>query len=350
LSLLIACLMSLWLAISPASAGPEWGLPPETIELQAAPAPPRDFVTVHGSFLRVHGAPHDRDTLLRLSQHGSTSVMALTERLRVPVGGTIHVFVATSDKQFREMQLGNAPTWADGTAYPSRSSIFLRTPSIRGGQATPIDKVLDHELVHILLGRTFHPKRPPTWLQEGIAQVMAGEQGPHTIDAIRDGTLSGGFIRMDDLARGFPSDPLRARLAYAESADLISFIQVSYGPDAVPMLIDELARGENIRAAVRRSTGDGLDEVNDAWAGRFSTSAWRAMSWSTLFREDVLFGFCGVMLGFGFLVRRKEYKRRLAEMEEEERRTDELLAALLAQHAVRSNPRVADPGDSGYVA
>jgi hypothetical protein len=88
--------------------------------------------------------------------------------------------VVASDADFRALQPGQPPTWADATAYPAAGPICLRAPALRSGTDTRLEQVLDHELVHVLLGRAFAPAQPPTWLQEGIARVFAGEVGAYS--------------------------------------------------------------------------------------------------------------------------------------------------------------------------
>src|SRR5690606_24960154 len=102
----------------------------------------------------------------------------LADELGVPIGDTIHVYVTPSTQAFRELQPGSPPTWADATAYPGRGVVYLRAPEARGGAADPIEQVLEHELTHILVGRAFLPNHPPSWLQEGVAQVVSGEHEP----------------------------------------------------------------------------------------------------------------------------------------------------------------------------
>jgi hypothetical protein len=76
---------------------------------------------------------------------------------------------------------GPSPEWADATAWPELGAIFLRSPDIRVGGDEPLEQVLDHELVHVLLGRAFGDEQPPIWLQEGVAQVLAKQLGPRRV-------------------------------------------------------------------------------------------------------------------------------------------------------------------------
>jgi len=329
-----AALLALWLATSPAQ-GQEWTSGP-TVQEEAGwvvPPPPEEWRTVHGSFLRVHGEDRDFSTLLRLARHGSDALPDLATRLGVPIGDTIHVYLAGSDQVFRELQPGNAPSWADATAYPALGVIYLRSHRARHGQSKPLEQVLDHELVHVLLGRAFMPQRPPQWLQEGVAQVMAGEFTPQTTEDLAAGMLGGGLISLEDLSRGFPSDARRAKLAYAQSADFVAWLQMQHGPEALTVLIKEMAAGATIHAAVRRATGRFLEDIDREWRGRLTSGI--PLSLTPLTTVDAWWALAGIALLIGGVLRRRQFRRRLAEMEAEERLVDEMLEQMAAESSER---------------
>jgi hypothetical protein len=313
----------------------EWtaGPTPEEESGWDVPLPPEGWETVYGSFLRVHGDPQDYAQMLRLARHGSDALPRLATELGVPIGDTIHVYIAGSDTEFRALQPGTAPSWADATAYPSLGVIYLRSSRARHGQSKPLEQVMDHELVHILLGRAFYPKRPPQWLQEGVAQVMAGEFTPRTTEDLAAGMLGGGLLSLEELSRGFPSDARRAKLAYAQSADFVAWIQMAYGPEVLGMLIHEMAAGASIRAAIRRSTGAFLEDIDREWRGRLNSGI--PLSLMPLTSVDAWWAFGGVALLVGGVLRRRQFRRRLAEMEAEERLLDEMLEQMAAERLER---------------
>ncbi len=324
-----AILLSAMVAL-PASAQ-EWTVEPgwgDEAQLELPP-PPAEWTTISGTYLRVHGPVSDTDLLVRLAQHGSAALPELAEALEVPIGKTIHIHLASNDAQFRELQPGNAPTWADATAYPALSTIYLRAPRARSGDPDPLEQVLEHELVHVLLGRVFAPNRPPQWLQEGLAQVYAHQNGPETTHTIARGVLAGGHIGLEELSWGFPNDPVRAQLAYAESADLITWLRVQHGDAVVPELIRELASGAELAAAIRRTTGTTLEQVEAEWSAPFATGSTFTLS-ALAQSSEVVFALGGMALLVGGWFRRRQFARRLVEMEEEERLVDDLLAQMRA--------------------
>jgi hypothetical protein len=325
--LLALFLLFTTLAGSVASAQ-EWSATPTwTDELsEARPTLPPDWVTEKGTYLRVHGHPDDQATLLRLARHGADRLPELSERLGVPIGHTIHVYVADSQARFRELQPGRAPTWADGVAYPALGTIVLRAPDVRGGTAAPLEQVFDHELVHVLLGRAFAPAVPPSWLQEGAAQLLAGEVGPQVARDIASGMATGGLIDLDDLGHGFPSDAMRARLAYAQSADFVAWLEQTYGEGVLTDLVTHSRQGDPLAAAVRRSTGDSLAAVERQWRSQYTTGI--GFSWTAVMNEGVLFGIGGIVLAIGGVQRKRRFRQRMEELAREEALVDQLLAQM----------------------
>jgi len=294
------------------------------------PPIPAGWETVRGPYVVFHGASEDLDTLLRLSRHAEQQLPQLSRELRVPLGGTTHIYLARSDAQFKSLQPGRAPSWAEGVAYPSLGLVLLRSPSIRAGNQKPLEQVLRHELVHILLGRAFQPTQPPTWLQEGLAQVWAGEVGPDTTYTLARGVAGGSLLSLNGLSRGFPADPIRARIAYAQSADFIGWLRTEYGDEAVAELIFQLSHGAEIEGAIHSATGGFIDEIDQKWRSRLESSG---LGMAVLANMDGLFGLAGILLVVGGIARRRQFHRRLDEMGAEEAALDALIAGYRAQRA-----------------
>jgi hypothetical protein len=242
------------------------------------PPLPDGWTTVGGPGIVVHGAADDLPLLRTLSRHADAALPRLAHELGVPIGGDVHVLLAGTADEFTTLQPGAPPTWADATAYPATGAVFLRHPALRRGTDRPLEQVLDHELVHVLLGRAFQPVPVPHWLQEGVAQVYAGETGLELPARIRRGALGGALFTLEQLEQGFPQDPQRADLAYAQSADFVQWLRVTWGEDAVRDLVRRSREGSSLSVAVHRITGRPLREVEAAWHDRLvaTTPIWTA--------------------------------------------------------------------------
>lgn len=258
------------------------------------PALPAGWTRVEQVAFEIAGA--DSDLLQRLSEHGARSLPKLAHALGVPIGTTIHVYVADDEATFRSLQPGPVPQWADGTAWPTAGVIFLHHPDLRPGHARPLEQVLDHELVHVLLGRALAPAPVPHWLQEGAAQVLAGEVGSDLSDRIRRGIDHAPSLAQ--LSRSFPADAVQADLAYAMSADVVLWMQAEHGRSALKRLVVEAARGRDMVAALQTITGQSPDELERTWRSRWTgwLPAWLFSSraaengWLALSLSALVFG------------------------------------------------------------
>lgn len=305
---------------APAWAGsPSWRRAPDVSEylasLEEPPRPPEGWMSEEGVFTRVHALPSDASTAGRLLAHAEDAVPRLAEDLGVPAGRMIDVFVAPDREAFREIQPGHPPDWADGTAWPHRGVIYLHAPRARSGTATALEQVLDHEIVHVLLGRAFGPRAVPRWLQEGMAQLLAREYTAQTTDALAMGLLGDSLIPLADLASGFPADPVRAHLAYAQSADLVAFVRNTWGEDAVRTLVRELSAGKTFDAAIVAATGLPVERVDARWRGRLEGS----LLWlRPLVSDEMLFTVASVVFFAGGVLAIRRRRRRLQRWAEEE--------------------------------
>jgi hypothetical protein len=346
-------LLALWLffitgVVSPARAASTPGSARPTAEWRAAPVAPEPAVmapsggwwTEDGLYARVHAAPADRGVARALADHAATAVPRLAAELGVPAGGAMEIYVAPSTEDFARMQPGTPPEWADGTAWPEEGLIFLRSPRARGGATTPLTQVLDHEVVHILLGRAFavQGRGPqaavPHWLQEGMARLMAREYGPEGTRTLAE---SGSLPRLSELTSGFPRSPAAAQVAYAASADFLAFVQQEHGEGSVHALVARMSRGEDAGQALQAATGRSLAELEAAWRDDWRDPLW----WSHLVATSSSIGWTAGALaiaGGAWRVRRRNRgvlaRWSQQEAQEEARRAAEQARA--AEEALRA--------------
>ena len=294
-------LLALWLAFSSAaSAASPDGRPGFSAMVEvtvadallAPPTVPDHWVRESGPYADLVGDERDRAVLRRLSRHLEGSLPRLAGKLGVPAVAGLHVYLAPDAASFESLQPGAPPDWADGTAWPQRGLIFLRAPRLRAGTATPLEVVLDHEVVHVLLGKAFGARPVPRWLQEGVAKVMANEYSPGMTDALASGLLGDSLIPLDRLVAGFPDDPVRAQLAYAQSADLVAFLRNRWGDEGLQVLIANMSAGHGFGPSLLAATGLSTNQLEEAWLGRLTSSP----LWLKPLASD------GFILGVGALI------------------------------------------------
>ncbi len=334
--------------------GPSWtsGPVPSTAVRALEPPPPwpEHWVVEEGLYASVAGDPADRAAVRRVARHVEQAVPRIADELDLPTGRRMRVYLAHSQQQFDQLQPGSPADWVDATAYPHRALIFLRAPRLRPGTAKPLEQVTDHEITHVLVEQSFHGAPVPRWLHEGLAQVVAHEYSEQTTQAISKGMLGDGLLTLGELVEGFPRDPLRAQLAYAQSADLVAFIRNEYGHQSLQVLLREMAAGTPVRAAFREATGQSLDQVDSAWRIRLQ----RSQLWfPPLVSDSVWFALGGLVLVGGWLRVRRRNRERRAWMEREEELQRQLELLWMQNMQAQSEPDPRDqpwnmgPGGSG---
>lgn len=304
---LLLLILWLWTSLAPSAGAAEWGVDRGPLTWVMAPALPPDWLKTPGTYLSVHAPPDSAATALVLARHGAEALPRLAAALALPLGPEVHVVLAAGDERFQRLQGGRVAPWAAATAWPQRGWIFLRSPGAPERMA-----VLEHELVHVLLGRAFAPHRPPTWLDEGLAQVASGEWTPARQAAYFAENGATSPPALVELERGFPREARAARLAYGASADFVSWFEGEYGEAALHTLIRQLAAGKSATTAIRLATGEAAAKVEATWAARFARPSW------SLGAEDSLWFAVGLMgLASVLVARRRQLRRRAALFAEE---------------------------------
>lgn len=293
-----------WVQSPDISNTPHWSVPLEAKE---------HWVRSSSPFVDVYASRQDEAVAHEMMRHAHTAIPRIAEQLGLATGGAMQIYIANSQAEFDAMQPFAPPDWADGTAWPKNGWVFLRTPRIRRGASEPLHQVLEHEIVHILLGRAFAHYPVPRWLQEGVAQVVAGEYTPEKIAQLGSFAEPMSFL---DLARGFPADRLRAQMAYAQSASVVSFLFREHGQESLHVLIEEMSQGHALDVALVRATGLTPQELDVAWRGRtFQVPMWiRSLS-----VDGTLIALVGVMVLLGSVRKYKQYRSGRPHWDEEER-------------------------------
>jgi hypothetical protein len=308
-----------------------WEAAPEQASRPTVQEPTGGWRTEIGLYADVHGPWAEPGVVLRLANHAATALPRLAARLGVRPTGPIDVYLLPSEEAFHAVQPGRTPDWADGTAWPAHGLIFLKSPTIRPGTAAPLEQVLEHELVHVLLGQEFGTRPVPRWLQEGMAQFYAGEATWERAIALARNDFGLEPMPLASITGGFPADPVRAQLAYAQSADFVSWLHARGGEDSLRALVRQLAAGASTSDAVQLAAGLTLEQADAAWREtQPATVGW--YRWVT--NPALWWGAAAGFLAMAVWRRRTRAQLKLERWDAEERARAE--AILRAQEA---NPR-----------
>ncbi len=154
--------------------------------------------------------------------------------------------------------------WTGGVAFTEYGVVTIGIPPDAGGLAWGT-RAIAHELTHLVVHQvTFNPYNSlPTWLDEGLARFSEGLSTDEA-RAVREALDQNTLPPLRTLANAFPADEARARLAYAQSGQVVQFMIVTYGPEKVAALLATVQSGKQIDPALLEVYGfdtDGLDNA-----------------------------------------------------------------------------------------
>ncbi len=172
-----------------------------------------------------------------------------------------------------------------------------------------IDATLEHELCHLLLHRSV--QSPPKWLDEGIAQWASGGIAdiinPGEKNILKQSSLSGRLIPLQDLSVSFPDEPRGFLLAYEESKSFVEYIAHEYGTGKLRDVLLGLREGETPDKALSTALGLNLDTLQDAWRRNLR----RKYSWPSYLADNlfwILFFAAALVTLIGYIQAKKRMK------------------------------------------
>lgn len=205
------------------------------------------------------------------------------------------------------------PSWAAGAAIPRDRRIVVGVTSNHRVQSR--ETTLTHELAHVVANDAagidqVQGRVMPRWLDEGIARVVAGEHGPADLSVLAHAKVSGRFLPLAALERGFPPGAADAALAYAEAGRSVSLIE-GQRAGAIADVLARLKAGDDVDTALRTVTGRAawqLDQDVQDSVSRFAALAVVGVE------TEVAMGLCGIVVGVAGWRARRRIRERLAAM------------------------------------
>jgi len=235
--------------------------------------------------------------------------------LEHPVAAAILLLSANSPAATREEWARRLPSWMAGAAIPARQFIIVR---VAPGQ-TPdgLEPLLAHELTHVIL-KTDYPAHDswPLWFQEGLAMRESRTEGVREYVTISAAALFDRMLPLESLSVSFPAAESEARLAYAQSASFLAFLDANSGKGRFTILMREL-RGHGFEDAFRVAYRTGIGAAEGQWLRWVN----RRFAWVPAVTSETAFWLLITLL---FLVaiavrrRRSRLMRERWEQEEEE--------------------------------
>ncbi len=184
-----------------------------------------------------------------------------------------------------------------------------------------LEDVMRHEVAHVLISRAARDRPVPPWFHEGLAMAAERPWGLEDRSRLIWELVAGPRLTVHDIDRLFDNEFARSR-AYALSAAIVREVIRQHGSGSPAAILRALGEGASMDDAVRRATGNPLQEVERQFWNR--QRVWTV--WVPLFTSaEVLWLLVIVLAALAVWNRRK----RAAEIR---RRWDDEEAAVASRH------------------
>jgi cell division septation protein DedD len=155
--------------------------------------------------------------------------------------------------------------WTGALALPAFDTILLavNASNLEWGLESAV-----HELTHLVVHQiTFNclGADMPTWLDEGLAVYFEGEVDEYEQEVLESAMAEDDLLSLQSIASGFPTDADRARLAYAESRAVVTYLLETYGREAMGQFLASFAAGSSTSRALHEVYGLETIELENEW-------------------------------------------------------------------------------------
>ena len=294
-----------WISTPDLTHIPHWTVPLKAIA---------DWLRSSSPYADIYASVEDEAVAHELMRHAHTAIPRIAKQLGVSTGGAMQIYLANTQAEFQAMQPHAPPDWADGTALPENGWIFPAFPQNPfgiGRTFTPSPRPRDR--TYFTGARVCTLPRPSMACKKASHKLLPVSTLPTKFDQLGTFAEPMSFL---ELAKGFPADALRARMAYAQSASLVAYLFQAHGTQSLQILIEEMSQGIELDVALVRATGLTPQELDVAWRGRtLSMPLWlRSIS-----IDGTLLALVGVVILLGSSRKYKQYRKGNHTWDEEER-------------------------------
>lgn len=137
------------------------------------------------------------------------------------------LFLYPSGKEFQRLTRFSAETWGFADLEVGDRKVWMRRLHLRTDDAARIDKLLVHELTHVVLADYFAEHQIPRWADEGIAVLSEpAERRTKLREWLNQEAKQGRLFSLQELTqqRSVPQDKRLGELFYAQSVALVEFL------------------------------------------------------------------------------------------------------------------------------
>lgn len=186
----------------------------------------------------------------------------IAKLIEIPETMDTHAIIVTFYRKSEIPQLGiRLPEWGGGGALGT-DSIFIPIDIEYAFFRSDFQRILTHEMVHLIICRKYGNINIPRWFHEGMAMALSGEIDSDAPVVLSKAVLGGKLLSLDSIqfVNRFKRD--RAHLAYCQSHFTVQFLMKQYGQDLLPELLSEIKKRSSFESACIHVFGLSSNEIN----------------------------------------------------------------------------------------
>ena len=270
--------LSLWLLSLAASAHPrsaDDALPSHDV-LLSIPSVPASYATEQLGALAVSYPRAMRPVFAEALARAARDARAVGAPLGMPELPRLSVRLVPDTEAMRALSPPELPPpqYAAGVAYPSIGLTLVSARAPLNGEATRVAQVLRHELSHLAWGAATGQADGPRWFTEGLAVEQSGEHTFERFQSMAQASFTRGLAPWAQLDARFGGSAEQVDVAYAQGADIVSWLLRRDGPGRFAVLAERLRGGDAFPEAMRVAFGASLVGLEEEWRadvrGRFA--------------------------------------------------------------------------------
>jgi Peptidase MA superfamily len=248
--------------------------------------------------------------------------------------------IAPSEKAFEAIVGPGVPEWGVAFAIPREGLVVMRGSWAGSEHGDPL-QILRHELAHLALHESMG-SLPPRWFDEGYASYAAGELGRDDLLATNLALVLGRIPTLDSLDAGFRSGATQAAATYALAHRAVSDLADLDPQRGLTGLFAAWRATGSLDGALREADLITLDRFEQLWRKR---TRWR-YGFLAVFADLTILGlFVLVLFGPLLMMRRRQFRQRLATMRAAEEAAERAARRSAIEALLRSLPGQASSGD-----
>jgi hypothetical protein len=291
---------------------------------------PDSWITAQTAHFTFRYHPKAKSRVAPIIDSAEKDLTRIMNTLGLETVDSIEVRFARNVHEMSNVKPGKEPPpWATGLALRTERLVLVTLTSTDDAHPTDASKIFLHEVVHIAEWDASGGNPTPIWFSEGLAIYLAGEYSFERNKVLINAAIRNRLLPLSSLSDSYPGDGRKVNVAYAQSADLVSFLEEKYGPGYLSSILWRVRHGDDFNSAMESLAGASLRQIQVDWMS--SLDVW--YRWiPSITGGATLWVLIACLLLVGYMRRRRQTRRLYAAWEQEEASRQRQMEEILWEH------------------